>query len=78
MASVTVRIDNVGETILNSQFSRLRLVTTDDEYICDDFEELRPGESAEIEMQVPADYHSALRLADVTGKKISSDAEIEF
>ena len=78
LASITVRIENIGETILNSQFSRLRLVTSDGEYVYEDLEELGQGVSAEIEMEIPAEYHSTLRLVDTTGKEISPHATIEF
>jgi len=75
---VTIRIQNIGETILNSQFSRLQLASSEYGLAYDVPENIRQGEYVDVNLSYSAEYKPIFRLVDETGKIVCSEAEIEF
>ena len=71
----TVRISNVGETVLNSPFNRAFLVSLDCDILCVIPEEIRQNQHIDISFDYPIEYNPVLRLVDSNGKEICINAE---
>ncbi len=74
----TIRIENIGETILNSQFSPVKLAAPEYGLLYDITKEIKPGKAVKIDVEYSADYSPVFKLVDATDKEVCPDAEIGF
>lgn len=69
----TIRIKNTGETILNSEFNPVRLVSEKDGISEDILGEIAQGANVDVKVEYFAKYSPVFRLVDISGKDICMD-----